>query len=108
MILPLLSCSFLRGTLLICCSATKFFVSETHIWLLTTMPSGVFNDCVSTVSTVSTIDFAFWTSFWSENLVPQSLQSHRWILSSNMVYRLPSRQSFLEPHCGHRGLVPAE
>ena len=39
--------SFLRRTSVFCCSAAKFFVSVTHIWLLDTMSSPLFNDCLS-------------------------------------------------------------
>ena len=94
------------------CSATKFFVSllSTHIWRVVTMPSVLLNDFVSIISTVSTASFAFWVSSGSENLKPQSRQSHRWIGFPNIGERWPSRQSFLDSHLGHgfRGLVFAE
>ena len=45
-ILPLVSSMFLRGTSICFCSAAKFFVSVTHIWLLDIMSFPLFNDCL--------------------------------------------------------------
>ena len=74
------------------------------------MPSLLFNDSVSIISTVSMASFAFPTSSGSENLNPHSRQSHRWIGLPSIGERRPLRQSFLDPHCGHgcRGLAFAE
>src|SRR5271157_298479 len=106
-----MSSSLLGGIPIFWISAAKFFVPSalvTHIWPLVAKASVAFFGLVSTLSTCSNVLQAFSTSTGSENLSPHLRQYQRWTLSPNMEYRRPSRQSLLDPHCGHRGLMPAD